>query len=167
MTPPLISLCMIVKDEADQIEACLGSVHSVVDEIIVVDTGSTDGTQELCRKYGAKVIEAPWENSFSKARNIGLKEARGEWVLWLDADERLEEADQEALRQAAIASKSDVLFLKLLHYQGPKKKRPLCIWQAATRKSAFFATKRGFNLQGIFMKCCNGPKRFRRTGRSR
>lgn len=146
MTPPLISLCMIVKDEADQIEACLGSVHSVVDEIIVVDTGSTDGTQELCRKYGAKVIEAPWENSFSKARNIGLKEALGEWVLWLDADERLEEADQEALRQAAIASKSDVLFLKLLHYQGPKKETASLHLASRNAQIRLFRNKKGFQF---------------------
>lgn len=77
MTPPLISLCIIVKDEAHQIEKCLQSVLFVIDEIIVVDTGSTDGTQEICRQYGAKVIEMPWENSFAKARNCGLKHTHG------------------------------------------------------------------------------------------
>ncbi|MFS0918936.1 glycosyltransferase [Brevibacillus sp. 179-C 1.1 NHS] len=146
MTPPLLSLCMIVKDEADQIEACLSSVHMVVDEIIVVDTGSTDGTQEICRKFGAKVVEAPWENSFAKARNTGLQAAKGEWILWLDADEVLQEENQGELRQAVGASKDDAFFMKIIHYIGSQKEQ-------ASRHTAYrcgqirlFRNKKGFQF---------------------
>lgn len=146
MTPPLLSLCMIVKDEADQIEACLESVQSVVDEMIVVDTGSTDGTQELCRKYGATVIEVPWEDSFSKARNIGLNNAQGQWILWLDADEQLEKEDREALRQAAVSSEADALFLKLIHYQGQQKATASLHLASRCRQIRLFRNKKGFRF---------------------
>ncbi|TQK53828.1 glycosyl transferase family 2 [Brevibacillus sp. AG162] len=146
MSPPLLSLCMIVKDEADQIEACLSSVHMVVDEIIVVDTGSTDGTQDICRKYGAKVLEIPWENSFAKARNAGLQVAKGEWILWLDADEIVQEEKPGVLRQAVSASKGDAFFMKMIHYTGSQKEQ-------ASRHSAYrsgqirlFRNKKGFRF---------------------
>jgi glycosyltransferase involved in cell wall biosynthesis/SAM-dependent methyltransferase len=94
---PLISLCMIVKDEADNLPRCLESVKGIVDEIIVVDTGSTDETPQIAERYGAKVIHFEWTGSFSDARNESLRHAKGEWILWLDADEALAEG-KERLR---------------------------------------------------------------------
>jgi hypothetical protein len=86
---PRISLCLIAKDEAVMLPACLASVRGVADEVIVVDTGSMDDTPELARQAGATVIEHAWRDDFSAARNAGLAACSGDWVLVLDADERL------------------------------------------------------------------------------
>ena len=76
-----ISLCMIVKNEEENLPRCLDSVRDVVDEIVIVDTGSTDRTVEIAESYGAKVFYHPWEGSFSKARNYSLKYATCDWIL--------------------------------------------------------------------------------------
>lgn len=92
---------MIVKDEAKNLPRCLNSVADVVDEIIVVDTGSTDKTVEIAKGFRAKVYHHPWEGSFSKARNYSLKYAACEWILILDADEELEKDDASRLKEIA------------------------------------------------------------------
>lgn len=84
-----LSLCMIVKDEADNLPRCLDSVSDLVDEIVVVDTGSTDNTIAIAQSYGAKIHHFEWNHNFSDARNESLKYATGEWILVLDADEVL------------------------------------------------------------------------------
>lgn len=89
---------MIVRNERAHLATCLGSVRDLVDEIIVVDTGSTDGTQEIAGQHGAQLIQTTWENDFSRARNRSLEAARGRWILVLDADEYLVERDKQALR---------------------------------------------------------------------
>lgn len=86
---PRLTLCMIVRDEADNLERCLRSVESVVDEIVIIDTGSTDETIEIARRFGARVESISWEQDFARARNAGLELAHGEWILQLDADEEL------------------------------------------------------------------------------
>jgi tetratricopeptide (TPR) repeat protein len=78
---------MIVKNEAALLQRCLLSIKPVADEIIVVDTGSTDGTQDIALSLGAKVFSSPWQNDFSLARNVSLDHATGTWILWLDADD--------------------------------------------------------------------------------
>ena len=100
---PLISVCVIVRDERKNLGACLDSLRGWPGEIIVVDTGSTDGTPEFARQRGACVIEARWENDFSRARNLGLAAARGRWILILDADEYLRAPDRAALVALAQA----------------------------------------------------------------
>lgn len=82
---------MIVKNEEKFLPECLESVKSIVDEIILVDTGSTDNTIEIAKKYNAKIYHFEWINDFSAARNFSLSKATGEWILYLDADERLSE----------------------------------------------------------------------------
>ncbi|MDY0062456.1 MAG: glycosyltransferase family 2 protein [Myxococcota bacterium] len=84
---PLLSLCMIVRNEADRLPGCLRSVEGLVDEVVVVDTGSTDGTPEVAARCGCRVFAHPWEDDFARARNVGLEQACGEWILVLDADE--------------------------------------------------------------------------------
>lgn len=85
---PLISACMIVRDEQLALPDCFESLHQAVDEVVVYDTGSTDGTVDLCRRAGARVFEGYWDDDFARARNTALEQCRGQWVLWIDADER-------------------------------------------------------------------------------
>lgn len=85
-----ISLSMIVKNEERYLAQCLDSVKGVVDEIIIVDTGSTDKTKEIASRYNAKVFDFNWTNDFSAARNFALEKSSGEWILYLDADEELD-----------------------------------------------------------------------------
>ncbi len=82
-----ISQCLIVKNEEENIEHCLGHLKSVVSEQIVVDTGSTDKTVELAEKMGAKVFHFEWINDFSAARNFAIDKAKGDWIIFLDCDE--------------------------------------------------------------------------------
>ncbi len=82
-----LSICMIVKNEAMRLERCLKSVCDVAEEIVVVDTGSTDGTVEIARRVGAVIVESPWRNDFSFARNVSIEHATGKWIVWLDADD--------------------------------------------------------------------------------
>ena len=86
---PKLSLCMIVKNEQRWLEDCLNSVKDLVDEMIIVDTGSQDNTVEIAHRFGAKVFDHPWNGDFSEARNHSLGYATGDWILVLDADERL------------------------------------------------------------------------------
>lgn len=84
-----ISACIIAKDEAENIKRCIKSLEKHVDEIIVVDTGSTDHTVEIAKSYGAIVSHYPWENDFAEARNFAIVQATGNWIVFLDADEYL------------------------------------------------------------------------------
>jgi glycosyltransferase involved in cell wall biosynthesis len=86
---PLVSLCMIVKNEEKYLPGCLDSVKDIVDEIIIVDTGSTDNTKRIAQEYGAKVFDFPWTNDFALARNESIRNAIGKWIIYLDADERI------------------------------------------------------------------------------
>lgn len=93
----LISACMIVKNEAAVLPRALASLRGRVDEIVVVDTGSTDGTQSLCLEAGALLLEEPWRGSFSAPRNTALAAASGRYCLMIDADEEIAPATWPAL----------------------------------------------------------------------
>ena len=95
-----VSLCMIVKDEERHLARCLMSARPAVDEMIVVDTGSTDRTKEVARYLGAQVYEFAWTDSFSDARNFSLSKAQGKWIFVLDGDEVISSLDYGALRKA-------------------------------------------------------------------
>jgi len=104
-----LSLCMIAKDEDFFLKDCLDSVKGLVDEIILVDTGSTDNTIQIAKDFGAKVIHQEWDDDFSKPRNLSLKNATGDWILFLDPDECLSLKDHVAIKQAM--EKKNVAFL--------------------------------------------------------
>jgi len=96
-----ISLCMIVKDEAATLDRCLTSVAGIVDEVIVVDTGSTDATQAMAARHNAQVYSIDWPHDFSVARNVSLSYATCDWVLVLDGDEVLDRSAGQQLKQLA------------------------------------------------------------------
>jgi len=106
---PTISLCMIVRDEERDLPEALKSVQGLVDEMIIVDTGSTDRTVEIAEAAGAKVIHEPWEDSFSKARNVSLMAATGGWILILDADEYIEKDQHALIRKTVNRNDIDVV----------------------------------------------------------
>lgn len=86
---PRISLCMIMRDEEEHLPRCLDSVQGVVDEIVIVDTGSVDRSVEIATAYGARILHEEWRNDFAAPRNTGIDAATGDWILVLDADEEL------------------------------------------------------------------------------
>jgi GT2 family glycosyltransferase/tetratricopeptide (TPR) repeat protein len=96
---PLLSCCMIVKDNERTIAAAVESMKPWADEIIVVDTGSTDATPEICRRLGCRVYHFPWPDSFSVARNESLKYARGAWIIWIDSDDVIDAANGRNVRE--------------------------------------------------------------------
>jgi tetratricopeptide (TPR) repeat protein len=87
--PARVSLCMIVRDEEENLRRCLENVRGVFDETIVVDTGSRDRTREVAAEFGGRVVEFPWCDDFAAARNAGVERASGDWIFWLDADDRI------------------------------------------------------------------------------
>ncbi|HEY5234454.1 MAG TPA: glycosyltransferase [Verrucomicrobiae bacterium] len=93
-----LSVCLIVKNEEKFLAQCLKSIRAVARQIIVVDTGSTDRTVEIAKEFGAEIYSFTWCDDFSAARNAALEHATGDWILMLDADEELSEAEHEKLR---------------------------------------------------------------------
>ncbi|HTE20199.1 MAG TPA: glycosyltransferase, partial [Armatimonadota bacterium] len=104
---PSVSLCVIARDEAARIQRCLASAREVVDEIVVVDTGSVDDTAALAEAAGARVFHCPWCDDFAAARNAALDRATGEWILRLDADEELLPESVPLVRE--VTARDDVL----------------------------------------------------------
>ena len=96
---PMLSVCMIIKNEEKNLVRALVSIDPIADEIIVVDTGSTDNSKAVCAFFGASVHDAEWKEDFSAARNESIAYAAGSWILVLDADEVIAQADHAALRE--------------------------------------------------------------------
>lgn len=90
---------MIVRDEERRLADCLESVRGLASELVIVDTGSVDRTKQIACRHGARVIEAPWHDDFAAARNVGLAEAGGRWILVLDADESLHDQSRRELEK--------------------------------------------------------------------
>ncbi|MEB3324793.1 MAG: glycosyltransferase, partial [Cyanobacteriota bacterium] len=103
---------MIVRDGASSLAACLASVRDFVDEMVVVDTGSVDDSVAIAEASGAVVHHLPWPGDFAAARNAALRWVTGDWVLVLDADERLRPQAMAPLREAM--AHPDVLLITLL-----------------------------------------------------
>lgn len=117
----LISLCMIVKNEEAFLQRCLQSVREYVDDIVIVDTGSTDRTKEIAKSFTDKIYDFVWINDFSAARNEALKHATGNWVLVMDADEYMEEKEIRGLREylSKEQPKSNVIYeITVRNFQG-------------------------------------------------
>jgi tetratricopeptide (TPR) repeat protein len=117
-----LSLCMIVKNEEASLPTCLSSVQGVANEMVVLDTGSTDRTPEIAKFLGAKVHYFQWCNDFSAARNEALKYVQGDWVLVLDADELLTPEIVPQIQQAI--QKPDYLVINLVRHEIGAKQSP-------------------------------------------
>jgi len=113
-----ICLCMIAKDEERHIERCIRSVRELVDEIVVVDTGSTDNTAALAESLGAAVYAYPWDGSFANARNFAIGKAASEWLLLLDADEALDQESLDAVGNFVRTTSLDGAHLRIRNYTG-------------------------------------------------
>jgi tetratricopeptide (TPR) repeat protein len=96
---PTVSLCLIVRDEEANLAKCLEGVGGLFDEMIIVDTGSVDGTKAIAESFGAKVFDFPWIDDFAAARNESRRHATGQWIFWLDADDRVDAAARERLKK--------------------------------------------------------------------
>jgi glycosyltransferase involved in cell wall biosynthesis len=94
-----LSICMIVKNEEKHLEQCLASIKSIASEIIIVDTGSTDGTIQIAKKFGARIFHYEWNDDFAAARNFALDKVTQAWTFILDADEKIAEKDILKIRQ--------------------------------------------------------------------
>jgi tetratricopeptide (TPR) repeat protein len=94
-----VSLCMIVRNEEAYLDGCLASVSGIADETIVVDTGSTDATRTIALSHGAQVYDFEWCDDFAAARNESIRRASGDWILWMDADDRLVQESGQTLRE--------------------------------------------------------------------
>ena len=107
---PSISLCMIVKNEERNLPRCLDSVQDLVDEIVIVDTGSSDATRAAALRYTHRVYDFTWRDDFAAARNFAFDQGTMDYLMWLDADDVLEEADRERLvrREAGLRWEGEV-----------------------------------------------------------
>jgi tetratricopeptide (TPR) repeat protein len=113
-----LSLCMIVRDEQEMLPRCLASVADAVDEMVIVDTGSTDNTVEIARSFGAHVLFHEWTGSFAEARNVSFDAATGDWLLCLDADEVLVSEDSSLLRALTGRTWREAFYLAETNYTG-------------------------------------------------
>lgn len=105
---------MIVRDEAHHLVPCLESIKAVVDEIVISDTGSRDESRQIARLYGARLFEFEWRDDFSAARNHTLEQCLGDWILYIDADERLRPVDRTYL-EGTLDIDETVGYRVLLH----------------------------------------------------
>ncbi len=112
-TKQTVSLCMIVRDEEDCLRSALQSVQALTDELIIVDTGSSDKTSQLSQAAGAKLFQIAWTNDFSVARNFSLQQATSDWILVLDADEVLESIDPETFSILLTDDQVEGYFLRI------------------------------------------------------
>jgi glycosyltransferase involved in cell wall biosynthesis len=142
-----VSLCMIVKNEEEYLERCLKSVKDIVDEIIVVDTGSIDKTIEIAQNYDAKIYHFKWNNNFSEARNESLKYATKEWILILDADDEVYEEDRKLLNtllSGQLDEKAIYYFETLSYYGDSIEKGDIAI----NINPRLFRNNRGIHYKG-------------------
>ena len=149
-SPQKITLCMMVKNEEKFLPGCLESVKGLVDEIIIVDTGSTDATMEIARRYDAKIYEHPWQNDFSLHRNQSIGCATGDWILILDADEELMPSEHREIR--AATARKDIDSIAMVVYNKISSGRV-----GFLNSRRLFRNNMGFKYEGIVHNQLKGP----------
>lgn len=145
---------MIAKNEEPWIGRCLTSIHSYADEIIVVDTGSQDQTAAIVRSMGGCVYSFDWTGSFAEARNYGLNQAKGEWVMWLDADEEADAEQVGWLRELHRYETSNLLAVEMIHFNSSMQPHPDSAYRMMHHR--LFRNGKGFRFEGdIHEQICN------------
>ena len=157
-----ISLCMIMRDNAKTLSRCLNSVKGLVNEIIIVDTGSVDASADIARAHGAQVLFDKWQDDFARPRNIGIERARGNWVLIMDPDEMLMQKDHNDIKWLTRAKNYDAFWLTTRNY-GPfnyrmdykmiaKTEDPLGLYAGyvPSTKTRFFRNGVGIRFEGCW-----------------
>jgi len=114
---PTLSVCLIVKNEEENLKRLLPTLSGVIDEIVIVDTGSTDGTKDVAKFYTNKLYDFEWINDFSAARNESLKYATKDYIMWLDADDMIERQDVIKLKMHLVNHPNTGVYLRLLDKQ--------------------------------------------------
>lgn len=137
---PTLSVCMIVKNEEENLPRALGSIQGLADEIIVVDTGSTDRTVEIARTFGAKVYFFEWCDDFSAARNESLRHATCDHILWLDGDDELPKKEHEKIKKDLLIKKDHAFYLHI--------KNNLQSHENVSIQLRMFPNKRGIRFSG-------------------
>ncbi|MCX6835197.1 MAG: tetratricopeptide repeat protein [candidate division Zixibacteria bacterium] len=120
---PSISACLIVRNEERLLPECLESIRDWVDEIIIVDTGSTDTTMDIARQYGARIFQQPWSSDFSKHRNYSMDQATGDWLFIIDADERFFLDDVPGIIDQMGEKRFPTFSISVLNVNGNDEKR--------------------------------------------
>jgi tetratricopeptide (TPR) repeat protein len=139
----MLSLSMVVRNEAERIEACLASVAGFVDEMVLVDTGSSDATVAIAERCGAVVHQLEWPGDFAPARNHALSLVQGDWVLVLDADEQLTPEAREPLR--ALMAEPDLLLVNLLRRELGARQSPYSSVSRLFRRHAAICWSRPYH----------------------
>ncbi|MDQ6422462.1 glycosyltransferase [Paenibacillus sp. LHD-117] len=142
MDKKLLGVHLVVRDEETFLSRCLSTIRDLADEVIIVDTGSTDGTLQIARSSGARVIETRWEHDFSKARNLALEHATTEWVLVLDADEALVEGQGELL-ETLHHTDAEAFEVHIENWLGPESED-----RVGYRTVRLFRADRGYRFTG-------------------
>jgi len=117
---PRLSVCLIVKNEERHLPRCLASVRGLADELVVVDTGSTDKTIAIAEEHGATVHRVEWQDDFSLARNAAIEQASGDWILMLDADESIAARDHAMIRACMAQEAVHAVLVPQRHYLGSR-----------------------------------------------
>lgn len=150
---PTLSLTLIVKNEEIHIPNVLANARLFADEIVIVDTGSTDRTKEAARRFTDRVLDFEWCDDAAKARNFGIEHCRMDYVMWLDADDVIEKPDARRLREIVDGEKDwDVLILPY-HYRRDERGRPT-ILQVRER---IFDRRLGFGFEYPIHECLRLP----------
>ena len=111
-----LSACLIVKNESKHLEKCLSCLKDNVDEIIVVDTGSSDSTKEIAAKFTSKIFDFAWKDDFSEARSFSISKASSDWIFVIDADEIISNNDIENIKEIISKNEYDAIAVKQLNY---------------------------------------------------
>ena len=144
-----ISACYIVKNEQENIRRSIESLKNQYDELIVIDTGSEDGTVDVVRSLGGKVFVYPWQDDFAAARNFALAKATGDWLIFLDADEYFTAATAGNLRRVLemASPEADGMLVDMVNFDADTGE----VQEHFIRQDCY-AIGRGFIMKGLFMR---------------
>ncbi|HIR28573.1 MAG TPA: glycosyltransferase family 2 protein [Candidatus Choladousia intestinigallinarum] len=155
-----ISLCMIVKNEEEVLGRCLECMKELVDEIVIVDTGSEDATKEIASAYTNQVYDFAWEDDFSKARNFALAKGKGEYLMWMDADDVIgEQYKDDFLKMKESLGEADIIMMPYVT-QFDLQGKPAFVYD----RERIFKNHSGFRFQGRVHEAVTPAGKIQREG---